>query len=98
MQAIKTFADARPPGIYKNDYIEALYAFYHEKRPEAVACPQTPEWKRELDLNGEAVADDDDDGVSAPHLHVCIIIRSTDITGATIIDADEYDMCVCSCP
>ncbi|XP_047325534.1 mRNA-capping enzyme-like [Impatiens glandulifera] len=66
-QAIKIFADARPPGIYKPDYIDALYTFYHEKRPEMVVCPPTPEWKRssELDLNGDAVPDDDDDGTSA---------------------------------
>ncbi|KAI5663666.1 hypothetical protein M9H77_22989 [Catharanthus roseus] len=66
-QAIKIFADARPPGIYKPDYIDALYSFYHEKRPEMVVCPSTPEWKKstEFDLNGDAVPDDDDDGVSA---------------------------------
>ncbi|OMO97430.1 hypothetical protein COLO4_14610 [Corchorus olitorius] len=62
-QAIKIFSEARPPGIYKPDYIDALYAFYHERRPEMVVCPPTPEWKRssDLDLNGEAVPDDDDD-------------------------------------
>ncbi|XP_057803453.1 uncharacterized protein LOC131018766 [Salvia miltiorrhiza] len=62
-QAIKIFSDARPPGIYKPDYIDALYSFYHEKKPEMVVCPTTPEWKRssELDLNGDAVPDDDDD-------------------------------------
>ncbi|XP_022966528.1 mRNA-capping enzyme isoform X1 [Cucurbita maxima] len=70
-QALKTFSDARPPGIYKPDYIDALYAFYHEKKPEMVVCPPTPEWKRssDLDLNGEAVPDDDDDGGSAAPLN-----------------------------
>ncbi|KAM7260320.1 hypothetical protein ACFE04_016061 [Oxalis oulophora] len=65
-QAIKIFADARPPGIYKPDYIDALYTFYHEKKPEIV-CPPTPEWKRspDLDLNGEALPDEDDDGGDA---------------------------------
>ncbi|XP_024637704.1 mRNA-capping enzyme isoform X2 [Medicago truncatula] len=69
-QAIKIFSDARPPGIYKPDYIDALYTFYHEKKPEMVVCPPTPEWKRssELDLNGEAVPDEDDDGVPGPDL------------------------------
>ncbi|CAL0324742.1 unnamed protein product [Lupinus luteus] len=69
-QAIKMFSDARPPGIYKPDYIDGLYTFYHEKKPEMVVCPPTPEWKRssELDLNGEAVPDDDDDGIPDPHL------------------------------
>lgn len=56
------FAERRPPGIYKPDYIQALYDFYHEA-PENMVCPPTPEWKRssDLDLNGEAVQDDDDD-------------------------------------
>ncbi|VVA93609.1 unnamed protein product [Arabis nemorensis] len=60
-QALKMFSDARPPGIYKADYIDALYTFYHEIKPKSVTCPLTPEWKRstELDLNGEAVQDDD---------------------------------------
>ncbi|XP_031397140.1 mRNA-capping enzyme-like isoform X2 [Punica granatum] len=69
-QAIKKFADARPPGIYKPDYIDALYTFYHEKKPEMI-CPSTPEWKRssDLDLNGEAMPDEDDDGnLTAPIL------------------------------
>ncbi|KAJ4898297.1 mRNA capping enzyme family protein [Raphanus sativus] len=63
-QALKIFSDARPPGIYKPDYIDALYTFYHEIKPESVICPSTPEWKRstELDLNGEALPDDDEDG------------------------------------
>ncbi|OIV89605.1 hypothetical protein TanjilG_15800 [Lupinus angustifolius] len=70
-QAIKRFSDARPPGIYKPDYIDGLYTFYHEKKPEMVVCPPTPEWKRssELDLNGEAIPDDDDDGIPDPQLH-----------------------------
>ncbi|PNY06317.1 mRNA-capping enzyme, partial [Trifolium pratense] len=69
-QAIKIFSEARPPGIYKPDYIDALYTFYHEKKPEMVVCPPTPDWKRssEFDLNGEAVPDDDDDGLPGPDL------------------------------
>lgn len=66
---MKKFSDARPPGIYKSDYIDALYTYYHEKRPEMVICPPTPEWKRssDLDLNGEAMPDEDDDGnLAAP--------------------------------
>ncbi|GAA0142534.1 mRNA capping factor [Lithospermum erythrorhizon] len=64
-QAIQTFADVRPPGIYKPDYIDALYAFYHEKKIDGVICPSTPDWKTsEFDLNGDAIPDDDDDGVA----------------------------------
>ncbi|WOK94206.1 mRNA-capping enzyme [Canna indica] len=61
-EALQIFSQARPPGIYKQDYIEALYTFYHES-PESIVCPSTPEWKRssDLDLNGEAVQDGDDD-------------------------------------
>ncbi|KAH1199243.1 mRNA-capping enzyme [Glycine max] len=72
-QAIKIFSDVRPPGIYKPEYIDALYAFYHEKKPEMIVCPPTPKWKRTpelVDLNGEAMPDDDDDdGVPGSPLH-----------------------------
>ncbi|RZC51086.1 hypothetical protein C5167_019519 [Papaver somniferum] len=61
-KAIETFQTARPPGIYKQDYIDALYAFYHETKPEDASCPNTPEWKRSSDLNGESMRDDEDDG------------------------------------
>lgn len=68
MQAIQAFAKARPPGIYKQDYIENLFNSYNERRPETLVCPSTPEWKR-VDLNGEARVDDDnvedDDGIMA---------------------------------
>lgn len=51
--------------------MDALYTYYHEKKPETVICPPTPEWKRssDLDLNGEAAPDEDDDGnLAAPIL------------------------------
>lgn len=66
-QALHIFAQKRPPGIYKQDYIQALYTFYHES-PENLVCPPTPEWKRssDLDLNGEAVQDDDGDDNGDP--------------------------------
>ncbi|MED6181163.1 hypothetical protein PIB30_016917 [Stylosanthes scabra] len=56
-EAINRFAQARYPGIYKQDYIDALYMFYHEKKPEDFVCPPTPEWKRdcEMDFDGAAV-------------------------------------------
>ncbi|OAY80771.1 mRNA-capping enzyme [Ananas comosus] len=66
-EALHIFAQKRPPGIYKQDYIQALYTFYHES-PENLVCPPTPEWKRssDLDLNGEAVQDDDGDDNGDP--------------------------------
>ncbi|TVU29805.1 hypothetical protein EJB05_21392 [Eragrostis curvula] len=65
-EAIHIFAQRRPPGIYKRDYIEALYSFYHDV-PE-LTCPSTPVWKKpdDFDLNGEAKQDDDDNGDLAP--------------------------------
>ncbi|CAL5210801.1 unnamed protein product [Lathyrus oleraceus] len=95
-QAIKIFSEARPPGIYKPDYIDALYAFYHEKKPEMVVCPPTPEWKRssELDLNGEAVPDDDDDGVPGPDLqenHETGTLMTNDDVLGDEIPSDQQD-------
>ncbi|KAL7092623.1 hypothetical protein ACP275_12G174900 [Erythranthe tilingii] len=90
-QAIKTFADARPPGIYKPDYIDALYKFYHEKKPDMAVCPPTPDWKRssELDLNGDAMPDDDDDdrdSVAPPDEshETQVVMTNDDILGDTI--------------
>ncbi|GJP59202.1 hypothetical protein CLOP_g9484 [Closterium sp. NIES-67] len=50
-ERLAEFAEARPPGIYKEDYIQALFSFYHERRPEPVTCPPTPEWKATFDLD-----------------------------------------------
>lgn len=105
VQAIKIFAEARPPGIYKPDYIDALYTFYHERKPEMVVYPSTPEWKRssEFDLNGEAVPDDDEDGGSATTFHVCRIFGGNQILifyilccGLTQMEA-VVDSSFCAC-
>ncbi|XP_063938887.1 uncharacterized protein LOC108205048 isoform X2 [Daucus carota subsp. sativus] len=45
-EAVDKFARARPPGIYKLDYIDDLYNFYQETKPQSLVCPQTPEWKK----------------------------------------------------
>ncbi|XP_059657806.1 uncharacterized protein LOC132304241 [Cornus florida] len=89
-QAIEKFAKERPPGIYKADYIDALYNFYHEIKPELVSCPPTPEWKKssDLDLNGDAVTDDDDNGGPAAPLHenneIDIVMTNDDVLGDNI--------------
>lgn len=91
-EALNIFAQRRPPGIYKNDYIQAIYSFYHEI-PENIVCPPTPEWKRpsDLDLNGEAKQDDDDDGnvdrAPSPNHEDDKVITNDDILG----DAVPYD-------
>ncbi|GFY83737.1 defective in exine formation protein [Actinidia rufa] len=95
-EAIKLFADARPPGIYKPDYIDALYIFYHERKPEMVVCPPTPEWKRssDLDLNGDAVPDEDDDGVPVaplPENHEIDTLMTNDDVLGDSIPFDQQD-------
>ncbi|XP_060181411.1 uncharacterized protein LOC132611016 isoform X4 [Lycium barbarum] len=55
-EAIAKFAQARPPGIYRLKYIEALYDFYLQSKPELLVCPQTPEWKRDTDQDNEVHA------------------------------------------
>ncbi|XP_076912984.1 uncharacterized protein LOC143571445 [Bidens hawaiensis] len=53
-EAVEIFAEARPPGIYKQDYINDLYNLFGDQIPKDFVCPQTPEWKRSPDR------DDDD--------------------------------------
>nr|XP_016505765.1 PREDICTED: mRNA-capping enzyme-like [Nicotiana tabacum] len=55
-EAIAIFSRARPPGIYRQKYVEALYDFYLQAKPEPLVCPQTPEWKRDADQDNDAVA------------------------------------------
>ncbi|KAI3957222.1 hypothetical protein MKW98_012097 [Papaver atlanticum] len=45
-EAMQLFYDARPPGIYKRDCIDALYTFYHEAKPERFVWPLAPEWDK----------------------------------------------------
>ncbi|KAG6482332.1 hypothetical protein ZIOFF_058963 [Zingiber officinale] len=92
-EALQRFAQARPPGIYKQDYVEALYKFYHEC-PENIVCPSTPEWKRssDLDLNGEAVQDDDDDDDGDTGSGLCENVDIKILTNDDVLgDAIPYD-------
>ena len=45
------FVEAREPGLYKDDYIQALFDYFHEARPEAgpnaILTPMEPIWKPE---------------------------------------------------
>lgn len=56
MQAIAKFSNARSPGIYKKDYIDALYRSYLESKPELVVYPKTPEWKKQPDRREDATS------------------------------------------
>ncbi|PIA54431.1 hypothetical protein AQUCO_00900761v1, partial [Aquilegia coerulea] len=88
-EALQRFANARPPGIYKQDYIDELYTFYGERRPEIIECPLTPEWKRssEFDLNGKMMQDEDS-GSSSVHE----VLENKEMTNDDVIgDALPYD-------
>ncbi|KAL2923091.1 mRNA-capping enzyme [Bienertia sinuspersici] len=95
--AIQRFAEARPPGIYKQDYIDALYAFYHETKNDIVVCPSTPEWKRssDFDLNGEALPEDDDGNPYASTNEKeenAVLMTNDDVLGDKIPDHQEYQL------
>lgn len=52
-----TFAQARPPGIYKGDYLKELFRRYGDE-DDAPSPPELPEWCFEEDEE----EDDDDNG------------------------------------
>ncbi|GJU64853.1 mRNA-capping enzyme-like protein isoform X2 [Tanacetum coccineum] len=52
-EAINRFSEARPPGIYKQDYLDDLCNFFGEQLPRTFVCPQTPEWKRSPDRDDD---------------------------------------------
>lgn len=95
-QALEQFASARPPGIYKQHYIESLFTFYNERRPDSLVAPSTPEWKR-VDLNGEANGEDDDgenDGGILASLESVNgdILTNDDVLGDAIPDMQQLEM------
>uniref|UniRef100_A0A7S0RP26 Tyrosine specific protein phosphatases domain-containing protein n=1 Tax=Pyramimonas obovata TaxID=1411642 RepID=A0A7S0RP26_9CHLO len=54
-KALREFANSRPPGVYKENYISSLFKYYHEDRPiEICDAPGTPEWKQERGAEEEA--------------------------------------------
>lgn len=55
------FADARPPGIYKDDYIQELYRRYQDIE-DATPAPPRPAWCLEYD---DSNVEDNDEGTSA---------------------------------
>ncbi|XP_044012382.1 mRNA-capping enzyme-like [Aphidius gifuensis] len=59
--AMAKFSVARPPGIYKNDYIEELYKRYEEGETPPPPPPR-PDWCYEYDNENDD--DDDDNGIN----------------------------------
>ncbi|XP_021774796.1 mRNA-capping enzyme-like [Chenopodium quinoa] len=96
-EAIQTFAKSRPPGIYKEDYINALYDFYHETKPDLAVCPSTPEWKRSADVfQNSGALPDDDDGVSNASImgkhENNVRMTNDDVLGDKLPDQQEFHL------
>lgn len=60
--AVAAFAQARPPGIYKGDYLKELFRRYGDVE-DAPAAPPLPEWCFDEDEEEDG---DDDGSASAP--------------------------------
>ncbi|PNW80070.1 hypothetical protein CHLRE_08g376700v5 [Chlamydomonas reinhardtii] len=61
-RALQRFAAARPPGIYKDAYINDLFKYYHETREPRVLTPRVPAWKGNDDAEDAADAANEDAG------------------------------------
>ncbi|PWA98824.1 mRNA capping enzyme, bifunctional [Artemisia annua] len=55
-EAINRFSQARPPGIYKQDYVDHLCRFFGLR---TFVCPKMPEWKRSPDRDDDAASGQD---------------------------------------
>ena len=56
--AVKVFRDARPPGIYKDDYLRELAERYNDSERDGLETPDKPEWYFMDDNTKEDVDDD----------------------------------------
>lgn len=66
------FENARPPGMYKDEYIQTLFNYYHEQRDDAqTLTPMLPVWKVENGDDSPEHFDDNAPGATsmagAPH-------------------------------
>lgn len=57
--AIQMFAKARPPGIYKQDYIKELYRKYDDEE-DATEAPPLPDWCYEEEEEDEVEANEEE--------------------------------------
>lgn len=55
-RALTRFAASRPPGVYKDHYINDLFKYYHEARDPRVITPPVPVWKASGDADDAADA------------------------------------------
>ncbi|XP_054821835.1 uncharacterized protein LOC129320405 isoform X3 [Prosopis cineraria] len=95
-EAMNKFSAARDPGIYKQDYIDALYMYYHERKPEEVVCPQTPEWKRLADPEFHRAVDKSVENIGGVPLHENItrngVLTNDDVLGDPVHSNQLHSM------
>uniref|UniRef100_A0A7R9V957 mRNA guanylyltransferase n=1 Tax=Chlamydomonas euryale TaxID=1486919 RepID=A0A7R9V957_9CHLO len=56
-RAVRRFAEGRPPGIYKDGYLQDLFKYHHERRQSKIITPPVPSWK--------GVGDDEEEDAGA---------------------------------
>jgi mRNA-capping enzyme len=69
--AIQQFAESRPPGIYKQDYINELYKRYGDEDDDPLRAPSLPDWcfDEEDGPDEEYQEGDNQDVISMKRLH-----------------------------
>lgn len=89
--AVKEFARRRPPGIYKDEYIQALFDYYHEERldfgPDATLTPLVPAWKPD-DGSPEHFADTEDAAADDDAADMSAEMKHDDDIGERICDEE----------
>ncbi|XP_009955633.1 PREDICTED: mRNA-capping enzyme-like, partial [Leptosomus discolor] len=78
--AVATFAQARPPGIYKGDYLKELFRRYGDE-DDAPSPPELPEWCFDED------EEEDDDNVPCK-------LRVSQALRGVIRSASKMDGCI----
>ncbi|MEW5301711.1 MAG: hypothetical protein WDW36_004553 [Sanguina aurantia] len=87
-RALRRFAEARAPGIYKDEYINDLFKYHHERRDHhSTVTPPVPAWKG---TDAEDAADEvNETGVVGHHDDVP---RSTAPPGAPLSHDNVYEI------
>lgn len=62
------FEAARAPGMYKDEYLQALFEYYHEERNDLqIQTPMLPSWKADNgDESPEHFGGDDNGATATP--------------------------------
>lgn len=81
---VNKFSKVRSPGIYKQEYINYLFKYYHEIQPENLKTINIPHWKKDDDL-------DDDNDMMIVDSDMMILDNVND----TVVNEFYGNKCVC---